>query len=110
MLYVCGVVPKFRDFTPPDDRINLVYYVYILQSLKDKSLYVGYSSDLKKRLKKHNLGRAVSTKDKIPLKIIYYEAYLDRKDAIGREKFLKSGAGWRFIKKQLKNYLGKYGH
>jgi len=86
-----------------------VYYVYILQSFKDKSLYIGFSPDLKKRLKKHNSKQASSTKDKVPFKLIYYEAYLERKDATGREKFLKSGAGWRFIKRQLKNYLEKYG-
>lgn len=82
-----------------------MYYVYILQSEKDKSLYIGYSSDLKTRLVKHNEKQVASTKDKVPFKLIYYEAYLERKDATGREKFLKSGAGWRFIKKQLKYYF-----
>lgn len=82
-----------------------MYYVYILQSLKDGSLYIGYSPDLKRRLEKHNTKQVSSTKDKAPFKLIYYEAYLNRKDATGREKFLKSGAGWRFIKKQLRNYF-----
>lgn len=93
-----------RFYAALSDEI-FVYYIYILQSLKDKSLYIGYSPDLKKRLKKHNLGQVLSTKDKIPLKLIYYEAYLERKNALGREKFLKSSAGWRFIKKQIKHYL-----
>jgi len=84
-----------------------VFYVYILQSEKDKSLYIGYSLDLKKRLIKHNKKQVVSTKYKALWKLIYYEAYLERKDATGREKFLKSGAGWRFIKKQIKHYLEK---
>lgn len=84
-----------------------MYYVYILQSLKDKSLYVGYSSDLRRRIEKHNSKQVTSTKKKIPLKLIYYEAYLEKKDALGREKFLKSGAGWRFIKKQIKYFLEK---
>lgn len=82
-----------------------MFYVYILQSEKDRSLYIGYSPDLKKRLVKHNKKQVVSTKDKAPFKLIYYEAYLERKDATGRERFLKSGAGWRFIKKQLKHYF-----
>lgn len=86
---------------------NLMYYVYILRSEKDKSLYIGYSPDLRKRLVKHNKKQVTSTKDKAPWKLIYYEAYLERKDATGREKFLKSGAGWRFIKKQIKHYLEK---
>ncbi len=82
-----------------------MYYVYILQSEKDKSLYIGYSPDLKARVIKHNKGQVTSTKDKTPWKLIYYEAYLERKDATGRERFLKSGSGWRFIKKQLKHYF-----
>jgi len=82
-----------------------MYYIYIIQSLTDKSLYIGYTPDLKKRLIKHNKKQVTSTKDKVPFKIVYYEAYLNRRDATGREKFLKSGAGWRFIKKQLQHYL-----
>jgi len=84
-----------------------VFYVYILQSEKDKSLYIGYSSDLKARFVKHNKKQVTSTKSKVPWKLIYYEAYLERKDADGRERFLKSGVGWRFIKKQLKHYFEK---
>lgn len=82
-----------------------MFYVYILRSLKDKSLYIGYTPDLKLRLVKHNKGQVVSTKHKTPWIVIYYEAYLNRKDATGREKFLKSGSGWRFLKKQLTRYL-----
>ena len=84
-----------------------VYYVYILQSEIDSSLYIGFSPDLKKRIIKHNKKQVISTKDNVPWKLIYYEAYLERKDATGREIFLKSGAGWRFIKKQLKHHFDK---
>ncbi|MFA6110596.1 MAG: GIY-YIG nuclease family protein [Candidatus Latescibacterota bacterium] len=82
-----------------------MFYVYILQSLLDKSWYIGYSPDLKNRLIKHNNGQVTSTKSKKPWTVIYYEAYRNRKDATGREKFLKSGSGWRYIKKQLTHYL-----
>lgn len=82
-----------------------MYYVYILQSEKDKSFYIGYTPDLKKRFIKHNKGQVVSTKDRTPWKLVYYEAYIHRKDATGREKFLKSGSGWRLFKKQLSHYL-----
>ena len=84
-----------------------MFYVYILQSEIDKSLYIGYTPDLRQRLPKHNKKQVTSTKNKAPWKLIYYEAYLERKDATGRERFLKSGAGWRFIKKQLRHYLEK---
>lgn len=85
--------------------VPTMYYVYILQSLKDGSFYIGFTPDLRLRFIKHNKGFVTSTKNKIPWKLIYYEAYLHRKDATGREKFLKSGSGWKLFKRQLKNYL-----
>ena len=68
-------------------------YVYILQSVKDKNLYIGCTSDLKKRINIHNDGRVESTKNRRPLKIIYYEAFLNRHDAFTREQWLKTGWG-----------------
>lgn len=82
-----------------------MYYVYLLQSDKDGGWYIGYTSDLKRRLQEHNRGDNVSTSYRGELVLIYYEAYLDKFDAVGRERFLKSGSGRRFLKKQLKNYL-----
>jgi len=79
--------------------------VYLLESTIDKSWYMGYSSNLRKRFASHNAGINKATKSKRPWKLIYYEAYLDRLDAKGRERFLKSGSGRRFIKKQLSKYL-----
>ena len=83
----------------------MFYYVYVLQSLKNKSFYIGYTSDLKQRFKEHNLGKSLATKPFIPYKLIYYEAFLSRKDAKDREIYLKSGWGNRSIKKTLKDYL-----
>lgn len=83
-----------------------MYKVYLLESVKLGKWYIGYTpGDLKKRLGKHNDGLVLSTKAFRPWKLIYYEFYLDRKDATGREKFLKSGSGRSFLKKQLSNYL-----
>lgn len=85
-----------------------MYYVYILESLKDNRFYIGYTQNNPvTRLGKHNDGSVSSTKLRRPLKLIYFEAYLNQSDALGREKFLKSGSGHRFIKKQLNNYLAK---
>jgi len=78
------------------------YYVYILQSKKDKSLYIGYTADLITRLKKHNRGENKATKPFIPYKLIFYEAFLNRTDAKNREKYLKSGSGRAFIQKHFK--------
>ena len=83
-----------------------MFYVYILQSLKDSRLYIGSTSDLKRRFSEHNRGQSRSTRSGRPWKLIYYESYLDKRDAGGRENFLKGGSGKRFINKQLKHYLG----
>lgn len=83
----------------------MFYYVYILKSTKDKSLYIGYTSDLKKRLDEHNLGKNLATKPFIPYKLIFYEAFLNRVDAKNREEYLKSGYGRITINKLLKKYL-----
>ncbi len=83
----------------------MFYYVYILQSQKDKSFYIGYTVDLIKRFNQHNNGESQATKPFRPYKLIFYEAFIDRIDAKHREVYLKSGWGFRSIKKMLKNYL-----
>lgn len=85
-----------------------MYYTYLLENKNDKSWYIGYSSDLKKRLAQHQSGQgATTTKKKLGWKLIYYEAYINKKDAEGRERFLKSGSGRKYLKKQLTNYLSR---
>lgn len=84
-----------------------MYYTYVLQN-KDKSLYIGYSSNLKQRVHDHLNGKGSKiTKNEDDWKLIYYEAYLSEKDALSREKFLKGGSGRKYINKQLKHYLNK---
>jgi len=53
-----------------------MFYVYVLLSLKDGKFYIGYTEDLKRRLKEHNSGKNISTKSRLPLKLIYYESHL----------------------------------
>jgi putative endonuclease len=83
----------------------MFYYVYILQSQKDQSLYIGYTSDLKKRFKEHNEGKSLATKPFRPYKLIFYEAFCDRVDAKRREIYLKGGYGRKTIKAMLNRYL-----
>lgn len=83
----------------------MFYYTYILQSQKDKSLYIGYTSDLKKRFQEHNNGESLATKSFRPYKLIFYEAFLSKNDAKGREEYLKGGYGRRTIKSMLKTYF-----
>jgi len=82
-----------------------MYYVYILQSYKDDSFYIGYTADLKRRLECHNKGESKATKFKKPYKLIFYEVFLNKVDAKNREEYLKSGWGFRSINKMLNNYL-----
>ena len=82
----------------------MMYYVYILRSEKDKKLYSGYTADLKRRLKDHDLGKQAATKYRRPFKLIYYEAYLYQQDATAREKFFKTQWGRNYLKRVLRNY------
>jgi len=66
-----------------------MFYAYILKSKKDGNLYFGYTSNLNKRLKEHNLGLVGSTKSRIPMYCVYYEAYASKEDATKREHNLK---------------------
>jgi putative endonuclease len=83
----------------------MFYYVYILQSQKDQSLYIGYTSDLKKRLKQHNNGESRATKPFLPYKLIFYEAFLNRIDAKNREEYLKGGYGRKTINALLQRFF-----
>ena len=56
-----------------------MFYIYILQSQKDKQFYTGYTNDLKKRLHEHNSGKVFSTKNRLPFSLVYYEACLNQK-------------------------------
>jgi putative endonuclease len=82
----------------------MFYFVYVLLSEKDNRLYTGYSCDLKKRIELHNKGKVESTKERRPLRLIYFEGCLNQQDASRREKYLKSGNGKIFLKNRLKNY------
>jgi len=82
-----------------------MFYVYVLESSKNKSLYFGYTSDLKKRLKEHNSGENFSTKPYRPWNLIYYEACLEKEDATRREKYLKTTQGKKMFKLRLKKYF-----
>ncbi len=83
-----------------------MFKVYLLESINTKKLYIGYTpANVLKRLEKHNSGLVQSTKSFKPWKLIYCDVYTNRDDATGREKFLKSGSGRTYIKKQLKHYF-----
>ncbi|MBU0660938.1 GIY-YIG nuclease family protein [Patescibacteria group bacterium] len=83
-----------------------MYIIYFLESIQDNTRhYIGYTTNLTQRIKTHNNGSVSSTKRYRPWKIIYAEAYIHQQDARGREKFLKSGSGWKYLKKQLTHHF-----
>ncbi|MBI4686154.1 MAG: GIY-YIG nuclease family protein [Nitrospirae bacterium] len=70
-----------------------MYYVYFLRSRKNGSLYIGQTNNIDKRLERHNSGQIKSTKNRFPFDLIYSEKYNTRREAMLREKHLKSLAG-----------------
>lgn len=86
-----------------------MFYTYILQSKKDNRLYTEYTSDLRKRFKEHNDKKSNYTKKNGPYELIYYEACLEKEDAMVREQYLKSGRGKRFVQARLKRFLFRTG-
>jgi len=83
-----------------------MYYVYYLRSKKHNSrFYVGFTSDLKKRVEKHNKGLVQSTKPFIPWKVVFFEAFSNMADAKRREKYFKTTKGRKALKLMLRMYL-----
>ncbi|MDD5063714.1 MAG: GIY-YIG nuclease family protein [Phycisphaerae bacterium] len=85
-----------------------MYQVYLLKSLKNNSLYIGYTKDLNRRLEEHNAGLAEYTRKYLPWTLIYYESYLSLEDAKKREKSLKHfGKAYSQLKKRIAASLKK---
>lgn len=83
-----------------------MFYVYILKSRKDEKLYIGYTEDLRRRFAEHNRGENRATKSRVPLDLLYYEAYASQADAKARERRLKSSAGANTaLKRRLRDSL-----
>ncbi len=81
------------------------YYTYVLKSLKDLNYYVGYTHNVINRVNEHNKGNVKSTRNRTPLQLVYWEGCLNQKDALKREKYLKTAWGKRYIKNRIKNFL-----
>lgn len=83
----------------------MFFYVYVLQSKVSDTFYIGYTDNLIRRVKEHNLGLNKSTKLQVPWRLINYEAYRNRNDAKRRERYLKTSQGRRLLKRRLRDYL-----
>jgi putative endonuclease len=82
----------------------MFFWVYVLESLKDGKLYIGYTANLKRRLEEHKKGQSFATKFRLPFKTIYLEACLNQQDAKRREHYLKGTQGRRFLGLRLLEY------
>lgn len=77
------------------------YFVYILESEIEGRLYKGQTSDINKRIIEHNSGKTKSTKGYKPWKLVYFETFKTREEAVLREKYFKTGSGREFLKGKL---------
>lgn len=83
-----------------------MHHVYVIEN-ENNNWYIGYSTNMCQRIKDHNHHKNISTAKAKKWKLIYCETYVHKMDALGREKFLKSGSGRVFLRKQMKHYLKK---
>ena len=81
--------------------ITRMFYVYILLC-NDMKLYIGFSGDLKSRVASHNKGYVPATKARLPIQLIFYEAYVNKYDALRREKYFKTSKGKSTLKAMLR--------
>ncbi|MFQ5797625.1 MAG: GIY-YIG nuclease family protein [Bacteroidota bacterium] len=87
----------------------MAHYVYILFSWNDRKLYIGESTDVRRRLLDHNEGRVASTRNRRPFELIRVEEFATRYEASKRERFLKSPAGWKETKNIKKTFSSPRG-
>ena len=81
--------------------VAIMYYTYVLLSSKDSKYYIGYTHDLVNRIHEHVSGQVAATQNRLPVKLIYYEACLSKEKALQRENYFKSGFGRRFLKSRV---------
>jgi putative endonuclease len=82
-----------------------MFYVYVLKSLLDGKLYIGYTNNLRERIQQHKSGGVISTKHRRPFDLIFYEGYKDMEDARRRERYFKTSKGKSSLRIMLKNSL-----
>ena len=78
-------------------------YAYVLKSETTSNFYKGHTSNIESRLRQHNQGKTKSTRYGVPWKVVYYETFESRVDAIKRERYFKTAAGRRWLKEKLKS-------
>lgn len=103
---VCLAKPDLALRDRTGGTFTFMFYVYVLKSKLNGDIYVGFTKDLRNRLKLHNSKRVKSTKGYVSWILIYYEAYASKSDAIRREKELKLHAAKEKLFEQIKFSIG----
>ncbi len=83
-----------------------MHYFYILEFKNNKKLYYGYTNNLRRRIRDHKSGQSGFTSQNGDFDLIFYEAYVNKKDAQEAERYFKTGHGREVLKGKLKNYFG----
>ena len=86
---LCGANPTGAS----ENKKRKMFFVYILQSLKDSKRYIGSTNDISRRLEEHNEGRVKYIRNRIPFKLVHVEEYNTKEEALQREKYIKSRKG-----------------
>lgn len=86
------------------DNFDMLFYTYVLESIKDGDRYIGFTTNLTRRIKEHQKGYSFATKFRLPFKFIYAEVCTNEQDAGRREEYLKTTRGRRFLAKRMKTY------
>ncbi len=84
-----------------------MYYTYILYSYKESKFYIGYTSDLERRLKEHRLGHVHTTARYSSPELIFYEAFIVEEDAVRRERYFKTAKGKKSLRLILRDSVKK---
>jgi putative endonuclease len=101
------VRPHYKELAKGNSTMNEMkwFYIYVLNCNRTNTFYTGATVNLEKRLEQHNKGKVFYTKSRLPVKLIYFEACLNKDDAYRRERYLKTGMGKRYLKNRLRGGL-----
>ena len=87
-------------FSFPFFEFLIMFFAYIIKSMKDQGYYFGHCENIETRLIRHNQGRVRSTKGRIPFTLHYFESFNTKSEAYKREQFFKSFEGRQWLKNQ----------
>ena len=81
--------------------MKIRYYVYIIKNTTDDTVYTGYTEDLNRRLKEHNMNKSKYTKSKGLWELIWFAVFNQKEKALNFEQYLKHGSGHAFARKRF---------